>query len=222
MSFSNPATKSEFFDTLPIQDVQLALRRQVQINNLGGGEILQAELAPAIWGGSVALAAMPKRQAAAIQAQLAALEAPGRVFQAYKAHQIGPAEDRLAATLGAASPAISELDSAAADGLKLDGLPAGYEISAGDFLAFDYDQGTGPRRALHQVVVGAVADGTGALPDFLRLAPAVRPGALVGTAVELVKPHFLAVLVPGSVSYGITVGNVTSGMRFDFRQTLRA
>jgi hypothetical protein len=227
MALSNPATKAEFFDLLPIQEVQLRLDRRVQVNNLGGGEILPAELMPAIWVGSVSLPPMPKRRAAEIQALLAALEVPGQVFQAYKAHQIGPADDPLGAGVGGAAPVIGEFHGSDPRLVKFAGMPSGLSLSEGDFLAFDYDPGTGVRRAFHQVVGGqahAVPDGAGGYTSefFTQLVPPVRPGAQLGAAVEFAKPHLLAVLVPGSVGYGITRGNVTSGMQFEFRQTLRA
>ncbi|MDE4059775.1 hypothetical protein [Phaeobacter gallaeciensis] len=227
MSFSNPATAAEFFDLLPIQEVQLRLDRQVQINNLGGGEILQAELFPAMWVGSVSIAPMPKRRASQVQALLAGLEAPGQKFHAYKAHQIGPADDPLGNDLSAAAPVIGEFHGTDPRLVKFHGMPQGLAVSEGDFLAFDYDPGTGSRRAFHQVIVGrnhTQDDGAGGYTSqfFTHLVPPVRPGAQLGAAVEFVRPQLLAVLVPGSVSYGITRGNVTSGMSFDFRQTLKA
>lgn len=229
MSIQMPWNAAEFFSTLPITSLSFDLVRQSQINNLGGGEVMLAELAPAYWRGSVDLAPMRRGLAAEISAKLTRLEAPDGVFEAYKAHQIGPAADPLGAGLASAAPVLEEIDPADRHQIKLRGLPSGYVLSAGDFLAFDYDPGTGARRALHRVVAGAAHGVLSATPGgaytsagFLCLAPEVRPGAALGTAVQLVKPHCLSVLVPGSVSYGITRGAITSGISFEFRQKLRA
>lgn len=220
MALSQPALAAEFFDTLPISEVQLRPMRQVQINNLGGGEILQAEIAPTLWAGSVSLAAMPKRSAARIQARLGALSAPGRSFEAYKAHQIGPDSDRMGAALAGRTIKISAF-SVSALGLRLSGLPAGFDVSEGDFLSFEYDPGRGVHRAFHQVVVGGTANAAGTFSADLEVSTPIRPGAAIGAVVQLVRPSLLAVLVPGSVGYGTTVGNTTAGISFEFRQTLR-
>ncbi len=220
MAYSQPATLADFFNTLPIQEVDFRLGRQRQVNGLAGGEILTADLAPAIWGGSMYLATMPKRRAAEVQAVLADLEAPGRSFEVTKPHQIGPASDPAGTLLAGASPAVAEVDATNAHRLKLSGLPAGLALVPGDFLSFTYDQGSGPRRAFHQVVQGQAANAQGSQAFFMRVQPLVRPGTIT-TGVSLIRPPMLAVLVPGSVNYGTTFGNTTSGMSFAFRQTLR-
>lgn len=225
MALEFPLSAADFLDRLPVREVRFDLFRPQAITGLAGGEILRAALAPAYWRGSVALAPMAKRQAAEVQALLHWLEDQGGAFHVHKPHQIGPAADPLGAGLAGFSPL---LEAVAGDPrqVKVGGLPQGYEISAGDFLAFDYDVGATTRRALHQVVRGAPANVASGLSDytqtgFLHVTPHLRPPYATGGAVALVKPSALAVLVPGSVSAGITSHNVTSGMSFEFRQTLR-
>jgi len=103
--------------------------------------------------------------------------------------------------------------------LRLSGLPGGFVLSPGDFLAFDY--GIAPvGRALHRLQSGGVADGFG-VSGWLWLTPHIEPGALTGAAVSLVRPACKAVIVPGSVDPGVTSGNLTTGAAFSFRQTFR-
>lgn len=227
MALEFPLSSSDFMDKLRVPEVQFYLVRQNTATGLGGGEILTAERAPPYWAGSVSLAPMPKRTAAEVQALLTWLEDVQGSFHVHKPNQIGPAFDILGTGLASAAPVIEFVSGTDKRKLKVGGLPSGYEIGPGDFLAFDYDPGTGTRRALHQVVSGRVADTASAYSDFtqpgyLHIAPYIRPGYALGAPVSLVRPDCIAVLVPGSVSYGITSGNVTSGISFKFRQKLRA
>ena len=220
MALTFPMPKEDFMDLLRVQDVRFFPGGARQVNGTAGGEILTAEVAPTLWVGAVSIAPMRARDAARVQALLATLEVPGRSFEVYKKNQIGPASDPLGAALAGYSPVIEQLQGDN-QRLRLSGLPPGYTISAGDFLAFDYDPGTGTRRALHQVTEGRTADGSGEQTLHMSVVPHIRAGASASAAVELVRPHCLAVLVPGSVGYGNTRNGKTGGMSFEFRQTLR-
>jgi hypothetical protein len=218
MALVFPLAREAFLDKLPVQEVVMSCAAQLQQNGLRGGEILTAEVGPALWQGSIVLAPMPARQAAEVEALLAALEVPGRSFLAYKKNQIGPAADPVGAALSGFSPQIKSIDEAQGL-LQLQGLPVGYSISVGDFLSFSYGA-TPTRRALHRAQEAVVADALGNTPAF-QVAPHIRPGAAIGEAVELLKPYCKAVLVPGSVSYGGTRNGKNFGLSFSFRQTLR-
>ena len=220
MAISFPLSKDDFLTLLRVQEVQFQLGGQRQITGLAGGEILAAEVAPPLWEGMVSLPTMRARDAAGIQALLAAREVPGRKVEVFTPNPIGPAAAPLGAALAGFSPGIEALQGDN-QRLRLSGLPADFTLTAGDFLAFDYDPGTGTRRALHQVVEGRSANGTGEQTLHMTVTPALRAGVVAGAAVALVRPLCLAVLVPGSVSYGTTVNGKTGGMSFQFRQSLR-
>lgn len=218
MALSFPLARADFLDLLPVQDLRLAPIAQTVATGLAGGDILTAEVAPALWQGSVDLAPMPARQAEAVAVLLNCLEVPGRAFFVYRKTQIGPAADPLGAVLGAASVLVDAVDFDAAE-ITLSGLPAGYQITAGDHLAFEYG-GAPVRYGLHRAAEAATADAGGVAGPFA-LAPYIRAGLVVGAAVALVRPSCKAVLVPGSVDYGTTRNGKTGGMGFAFRQTLR-
>ncbi len=225
MAMTYPLALADFMDLLRVVDARLELERPQQFNSLRGGELLAAELAPPYWHGQISLAPMPSRDADQVAARLEALGVPGRAFEICHPHRIGPRADPLGAALAGHSPVI-EVAPVQADQITIGGLPSGYVLSPGDFLAFDYDPGTGSRRALHRLVEGGAASGTSAHGGYkagpLEVAPYIRPGAAAGASITLVRPACLAVLVPNTVSSGITQGSVTSGVAFEFRQKLRA
>ena len=218
MSLTFPLTREAFLDKLPVQSVQMSCPAQNQITGLAGGEILGAEVAPALWQGSVSLAPMKARPAAELEALLAVLEVPGASFLAYRKNQHGPASDPVGTGLSGFSPLIKAVDEAGSQ-ISLKGLPSWYVLNVGDMLSFNY--GSSPARyAMHRIVKTAAVDGSGH-SSYFTITPHLRPGAAVDAAVELIKPFFKAVLVPGSVNYGSTRNGTTSGLGFSFRQSLR-
>lgn len=77
---------------------------------------------------------------------------------------------------------------------------AGFVISEGDYLAFQY--GSTPSYVLHQALETVTADGSALTPLF-EVFPHIRPGLTIGSpapAVVLKKPQALFALEPGSVS----------------------
>lgn len=84
--------------------------------------------------------------------------------------------------------------------LKLATLPAGFKISVGDYIAFQY--GSTPSYALHQAMESATADGSGDT-GFFEVFPHIRTGIIddsPGTSVTLKHPQALFALEPGSLS----------------------
>lgn len=73
-------------------------------------------------------------------------------------------------------------------------LPAGFGLRPGDYLAFTY--GASDSRALHMVIAGGDADGSGALQVEVR--PHVRVGWEAATTVDLFQPTAKFKVVPGS------------------------
>jgi len=217
MGFTYPLARSAFFDLLRVQEASLDPGGQVAASGLGGGEILTSEAAPPLWQGSVNLAPMRDRAASGLLALLNALETPGASFYAGKANEIGPDADPDAAALAAATVTLAAV-SIGTGQLSLAGLPAGFAIAPGDLLSFGY--GAPTRRAMHRAMTAATADGAGTTPLF-DVFPAIRPGAAASAGVDLVRPYFKAVIVPGSVSYGATARGIRSGVAFSYRQSLR-
>jgi hypothetical protein len=210
------AIDTSFFDLLRLSRGSFFLNEPTEASRLGNGEMITASLGAALWRGE--FTAFPQRHSAAaeIEARIAVLQRPGEFFTLYDRRACGPRSDLLGTVLGGSSPTIYTLD---ADNKRLtvDGLPAGYEIQSGDYIGWEY--GSNPeRKALHRVVTGAIADGGGRTPLF-EVAPHIRTGVTVGTAVSLVRPTIKARLL--SVTYGRGSGSITDGAQITFTQTLR-
>ena len=218
MALTFPVSTAEFFDTLEVSQITFDCPEQMQVARTGGGEILPANIGPRLWTGEVSLWDQGHSAVAPVLAMISALREPGASFLAYDLTAPAPQSDPDGVALATVTPLILALPSDARM-LSLKGLPSGFVLTAGDYLGFSY--GTNPvRRALHRVVSGVVASGTGQTAAF-EVTPPRRPGAAINTAVSLVKASCKARIVPGSVAPGTKGQIFTSGITFKFMQTLR-
>ena len=216
MALAFPLSNAAFMDLLGIAEITFDAPPQVEANGTGGGEIMTADLGPMLWTGSVSLGAMTALESATPELLLDVLGPPGRSFYAYDTRRPAPLADPTGAILGAAAPTINSLNANNRD-VSLTGLPAGYVLTRGDYLAFTCSG----VRALHRIVTNTVsANGAGTTGTF-EVTPRLRAGASVGLAVTLVKASCKAVLVPGSVNKGRSRKTITREMAFRFSQTLR-
>jgi len=218
MALTFPVSTAEFFDTLEVSQITFDCPEQMQVARTGGGEILPANIGPRLWTGEVSLWDQGHSAVAPVLAMISALREPGASFLAYDLTAPAPQSDPDGVALATVTPLILALPSDARM-LSLKGLPSGFVLTAGDYLGFSY--GTNPvRRALHRVVSGVVAGGTGQTAAF-EVTPPRRPGAAINAAVSLIKASCKARIVPGSVSSGAAAAGITSGITFKFMQTLR-
>lgn len=209
-------TDSTFFGGLKVASVTFAPSIPTEQTRLADGSVVKASLGATLWQGTAQLAPSTHADAAEVEAKLAKLMRPGETFFAYDPRYNGPRSDPGGVILGAATPTIHTLD---ADNrrLRVTGLHAGYVLSVGDYIGWQY--GSSPTRyALHRVETAATADGAGLTPLFA-VEPHIRPGVAVSAAVALVRPRIKAQLL--SVAYGQGVPVVTSGVSLSFTQTLR-
>ena len=210
-----PVTGSNFFSMLPISEIKFSPMPRAAMNITGGGEVMTADLAPMLWEGTVTLGKMIGTERDLPDLVLDVLGRAGRTFWAYDTRRPYPLLDPTGAILGASTPTIYSLPSTRE--IRIDGLPAGYVLSRGDYLAFTYSG----RRALHRVVDAVVTAGTGGITPTFEVAPEIRPGATVGTSVDLTRASCKAILIPGKTDKGITKSTITEGMTFAFIQTLK-
>lgn len=220
MALTFPLTLADFFGGLPVKSVVPDLSEAMHQSRTAGGEVLTADLGARLWSAEVMIARRPHREAEAIKAVANVLRQAGRSMMVRLPLSAAPAEDLDGAILGASTPTILSLP-AGNRTLRLQGLPLNYKLTAGDFLSFSYDIGDAVTRyALHQIIEDANTfgdDQTGAI----EVVPMIRPGAVIGAAVQLINPFFKAVMVPGSFMPGTQDKIFTSGMTFRVIQTLR-
>lgn len=216
MALSFPLSGSEFWGGLAVASASFHLPEAMQVNRTAGGAILTASLGERLWTTDIQLDSRSHVAAAKSAARLSILREPGRSIYAYPLDKQYPAADPDGTILGASTVTIHTLVTGNRE-IRLQGLPAAYVISDGDFLSFVY----GGKHALHQVVVGATADGSGITPA-MEVTPNIRAGATTGLTVQLIRPFCRMVYVPGSHRPGSSARALTSGFAASFIQTLKA
>ena len=204
-----------FFGGRKIASVQWSLALAMAETTTRGGAVIRTGIGAALWTGRASLAPAYHRDAAAVEALLAELTQPGQSVLAYDPRYNGPRMDPAGVILGAATPTIHTLNPDNRR-MRVAGLPAGYVLSAGDYIGWQY--GANPvRYALHRVTGAATASGAGLTPLF-SVTPHIRTGASVGAAVALVRPVCKCLV---SAEYGSGAPLVTQGTQISLIQTLR-
>jgi hypothetical protein len=218
MSLSFPLSLSDFFGDLKVGSISFDLpESMVATGTTGSGEILTADTGTRLWAGEVQMAPMSYDDAEAVSAKISTLRQAGRSFFVYNMAKPGPRFDPNGAALDGATPQIKTVASDNRE-LTLKGLPYGYVLSPGDYLGFAYG-GNPTRYALHDLVSGGTANGSGEMT--VEVSSFLRPGAAGNADITLIRPFCKAVLVPGSVSRGVAAGQFITGIKFNWRQTLR-
>lgn len=220
MALSYPLSRAFFLDTLLISDLTFDLPEQLAQSRTAGGEQLTAEYAERLWTGRIDLGPMQKHEVGNPEVLVSVLRHAGRSFDVYDRRRPYPLLDPTGTILGAATPTILALGGDPRE-MSLAGLPAGYTLSAGDYLSFPYSFLSVTRQALHRVVNFVVmANGSGETPLF-EVTPPLRPTAAIGQGVELRKPYCRAVIVAGSATPNTGRSSLSEGLGFDWVQSLR-
>jgi len=218
MALTYPLTTAQFFHKLPIQSISFFLPEVSEVNRNAAGEVFTAELGARLWQGTIQLTPQKYATGGEDEALLALVQHPGASFYLYDWRRRTPLKDPTGSIMGASSPVIASLNANTRE-LTISGLPAAYVISPGDYIGFNY--GSSPVRvAYHQVVIGGTASGGGVSPS-IEVIPPIRSGATVSTAVRFFQGPIKAVVVPGSVQRPSGARGISSGLSFDFMQTLR-
>lgn len=216
MAFVYPLSLTVFADQLGIASVRWRPGHQQEYSGLGSGSSIGADVAPALREADVSSAMMAHSDAARIMALIESLGGIISTFYMYDPRKLYPAADPDGTILGANVVTINALN-ANNKAMRLAGLTAGYVLTAGDFLSWDY--GSSPvRRAYHRVLETVTADGTGLSPEF-EVRDFIRTGSSTGLVVTLKKPAGKFKMVAGTLS-DETVDAVNSRITFSIRQVL--
>lgn len=216
MALTYPLSLAQFFDALPIASITMRPGDARSFSETGGGEQIAAQRGTRLWRGTVKIDLDTHTAIAAIEAKLALLEEPGASFLIYDRRKPYPSADPGGLLVQSSTVRIASLNGNNRE-LTLKGLPSGYVLTPGDLLGFTY--GASPLRyALHRVVTGASANGSGTTGS-IEVTPYIRQGAAVDAIVTLGKPVCKAQLATADYGSGRSV--ITEGGTFDFIQTLR-
>ncbi|MCV2876347.1 hypothetical protein OE810_08750 [Rhodobacteraceae bacterium XHP0102] len=217
MALTYPLSYAQFLGALRVEEVTFRLSHPQEHTRLGDGTVISASLGASLWTGTIRLAQANHPRHGQMEALIALMDQPGATFLCHDPRYLGPAGDPTGAILGSRTVTIHSVASNMRE-LRLTGLPSGYVLSAGDMLGFPY--GSNPvRYALHRMVLGGAASSLGSTP-MLEVIPNLRPGAVAGLTVSLIRPACKARLLPAP-TYGSGRQALSRGASFDFIQTLR-
>lgn len=217
MAYSFPLAAADFLDLLPIKSISFGLSEAVELSKTGAGEILTSRLGSRLWQGKVSLDVLLPDEEDDVMAMLDIAQRDGASFLVHDLKRPWPRADAGGAAVAQTTP---WLDGVSADtrSVQIAGLPAGYQINRGAWLAFEY--GANPLRyALHRVAAAVMANGQG-VTGMVEISPNIRPGWSGGTAVSLVRAACKALIVPGTLEPG-NRSRLTTGVSFAWVQTLR-
>lgn len=223
MALTFPVALASFFDQMPVQFAEPELTEAYEMNETGFGELLTADLGTRLWRMRLTIRDGSYSEMERVRSRLNMLRQAGRTVLAHAIPGKFPQHDPKGSILGATIPKLQSVNANMRD-IVLNGLPANYRIYDGDCLSFQY--GTNPVRfAFHQAVIPAAlgyvqATAAGVLPAF-EVTPNIRTGYAANANVQLIKPHFKALIVPDSTSMGRTGQRITAGISFTLLQTLR-
>lgn len=217
MAATFPLAQAALADLLRIRSVRWAMDRFVETTMVGNGEPIEAELGPPMWRGDCETVPLTIDETDQLMARFDLLDGGQQAFYLHNPQRLGPQSDPTGATLGAS---VVKVKSVGADNksLALKGLPAGYALTIGDYVAVDY--GTPSRRGFFRLGASGIANGVGETAE-LELRPHIRPGITADCDAYLFKPAAKVVLIDGSADPS-PVSTLHNVIRFSVRQTLRA
>lgn len=211
MSYTFPLSVAVLADTLGIGSLKWTTQNNRELSGLGSGQILEADLAPQLRTADVTLRERYHDEAQEIEAKLNAIVRSIGSLYLYDPRRPYPKADPDGTTLGSSTVTIKA--KADAKSLSLQGLPAGYLLSAGDPIAFDY--GSPARRWFGEVAEAVTADGSGDTATF-EVSPFLPAAAAADIAVTLIRAAMKCRIVPGSLN--VQVGTLTSVISFSVVQ----
>lgn len=187
--------RSDILTGLPFDNQIFMLFERQELSRTADGVTRAKSFGSAIWKMSCTSASLYFDQALELEAKLHSLDGAINRFYAHDLRRPYPKEHADGAFTDSGVILSVNANNKA---LALDDLPAGFQISPGDMLAFDY--GATPSRALHQVVEAVTANGAGLTAEF-EVRPHLRPGIVLSPSTEVVfkTPQALFAIEPGSV-----------------------
>jgi hypothetical protein len=217
MALTFPLSTGSFWNGLAKVSYTPRLDEAVQFNETQGGEVLSADYGVRLWRADITVRANTYLTLDRVVAKAELIQQAGASFNVTHAWRDGPQADPTGSILGAATPQITNVNANMRD-VTIGSLPVGYVLTEGDYIGWSY--GSPARTAFHRIITGGTANG-GGVAGSIELSPAVRLGYSVPFNVDLIRPRFKAVYVPGSYSPPSQSRAVRTELSFSLRQTLR-
>ncbi len=217
MALTFPLDLNGLFNRLAKIEASVDPGEALLANVTGGGEIITSAIGARLWRGRITGRGHAFIDLDAMTARIDLVRQAGASFYVAPAHRDGPQADPEGTLLGAATPQITSVNANNRD-VTISGLPAAYVLTEGDLVSFTY-LASPVRFALHKVVTGAVANGSGVAS--VELMPPLRPGHAVPFTLRLLRPFCKAVIVSGSYQPPVYDRRGRATFSFDWQQTLR-
>ncbi|UJW87952.1 hypothetical protein [Devosia sp. SL43] len=214
---ARPYAVEDFADLLKLRAAPFIPMPMENVSELGSGEFLTADMGPTLYQAACETAPMPNAEAHGLMALIQALGGSKECFYLPDYMRLYPAADPDGSILAASAPTIHTIGGDRRT-MRITGLPAGYVITRGDYIAVDY--GSPSRRALIKAAETVTASGAGLTPSFAVSYP-IGPGVTTTLAVILKKPAAKVKMVPGTLSIS-PVDILNAVISFTARQTTSA
>lgn len=181
-----------------------------RLSGVSGGEMWSVSRGTRLWYGNISIVPQRTVDQMFYEARMEYLVGSNGTFYIRDFMAEPLAEPQTAAVL--ATVAANNID------ISLSGMTPGLFVRAGTCFAFDYN---GTQRAFHRALHSYTvkADGTTPIHSVM---PALKPGYVKGTTtVNFDKPKLKAIILPNTLEMGEADYSNSSGISFDWIQTLR-
>jgi hypothetical protein len=210
-----PLSLDEFANGLQIESIVFGLRHRVEVSGVGTGAMIAAQNGPDFWAADIKIRPIYHKDARYLQALINSLDGGINDFLLYDPVCAFPACDPDGSILGS-STITNTVVNANGVQMNLTGFPVGYKLTPGDMFGFNYGPG-GSYRALHQIVVGDTANGSGTVGIEFR--PRLDDHDLAtGKTMDFKKACGRFKIINDSIEYGTRQDIFTSGISFSAEQ----
>jgi hypothetical protein len=204
MTISFPLSISQFWNTFPMLDgsseMELIGFRQQSMD--GAGNAMSAKFGQPKWRQEVLVAPMHFETANLFRAMMKVLSQRDGVFLAYDRWQPFPAYDPRGQIISGSSPSVKTVGSNNRS-LSLKGMPAHYELAAGEKISVTDGSG---KRALLELTEDIEANGSGNTPEF-ELQPFLPTWIAVDQTIDISKAPGKFKVLAGSYKPAAVEGN---------------
>lgn len=209
---AEPLGLSEFSDLITRSEFTFTLSENVGSDDTGGGAAIRVERGTRLWEGQVSVSRQYHEDAQALDAAFDQVTSASGGFLLIPPHP-APKLDQDGFLIAGSSPTLFSVAPGGAT-VTIEGLPAQYRLSAGDFVGWTY--GTPARRGVYRVQGTVAANNVGRAT--VKILPPTPASA--GAAVAIVNPTLRAVIVPGSYEDAAYAPALRGARSFRWRQAL--
>lgn len=217
MAVTFPLDLNGLFNRIAKIEATIDPGEAVLTNITGGGEVITSAIGVRLWRGRITGRGQSFIDLDPMTARIDLVRQAGASFFVSPSHRNGPQSDPNATILGVSTPQITNVNANNRD-VTISGLPAAYVLTEGDLLSFSY-LSSPVRFAMHKIVTGATANGSGVAT--VEVMPPLRPGHSAPFNIRLDRPYCKAVIVPGSYQPPVYDRRGRAVFSFDWQQTLR-